>query len=736
MPILLTLGLSAAAVYAVARGETRKPSAAKLRAAAGAAKAPLSRGEGATTLGLALRRLDAGVQHGFQAYFDPMLVGAARARELAKLDRTRQPSLQEKAVNRNLAASGAVFGLAVVRAATAAPLAPFILAGAAWQMAPIFWEGWRIAREERRFSLFHLFSVYVSSLWLSGVYVVGGLGLIFFQGVSKLEYLTKSAAQDSLTNLMKDAPDTVWILTGEVELAVPFDRVVPGDVAVVRSGQTIPLDGVVVMGEGMVDQHRLTGESQPVERKVGDAVLAGSLLLGGSLCVRVTRAGSDTVAAKIQRVLEKTVEQDEERMGDRFIALEYSRWPTVAGAAVGWLLGGPIAGLAVLGCNYMPELIPLRSITLLNWLRSGAERGILVKDGSALERLPAVSTLVFDKTGTLTLEALRVAAVHCDAGVDVEEALRIAALAEASQTHPIAKAILAEAAARGLRVDAIHEISTRVGMGVEAEYEGRTIHVGGPRYMAASGVRVSPALRDQEDRVKAAGRAVVFVAVDGVALAVIELAATLRPGVPELIAKIKARGTKVWIMSGDQEAPTRALADALAIDGFDANLLPEQKAEAILRLQAQGETVCFVGDGINDAVALRAADASISLAGATTVATDCADIVLMRGDLADLAVVLDLADGFAARMAANSNAARAFSVAAGALTILLPFKFLIVELMWLGQTTTGLSIALKSTACAEGAVKGERPNSDSSRPSRQTNRSRRISRPSNISERA
>ena len=698
MPMLLPLGLSAAAVYVFAKSGRRRSSAAKLRSITSAPARPAATaGAGATALDRVLRRLDAGVQQGFQAYFDPMLVGGARAREMAKLDQTRVPSPREQAVNRNLAASGAVFGLAVVKAATAAPLAPLILAGAAWQMAPIFREGWRIARDERRFSLFHLFSAYVSALWLSGVYLVGGLGLIFFHGVSKFEYLTRSAARDSLTNLMKDAPATVWIVTGEVELAVPFDRVVPGDVAVVRSGQTIPVDGVVVMGEGMADQHRLTGESQPVERELGDPVLAGSLLLSGTLRVRVTQAGSDTVAAKIQRVLEKTLDQDEQRMGDQFIALEHTRWPMLAGGAVGWLVGGPITGLAVLGCNYMPNLIPLRSITLLNWLRGGAERGILVKDGAALERLPEVSTLVFDKTGTLTLEALSVAAIHCHRSIDVNEALRSAALAEASQTHPIAKAILAEAEARGLTVDALDEVALRVGMGVEAEHEGRTIQVGGARYMAACDVEVSPELRGHEDQAKAAGRAVVFVAVDGAALAVIELAATLRPGVPELIADIKSRGVKLRIMSGDQEAPTRALAEALGIDGFDANLLPEQKAEAIKRLQAQGETVCFIGDGINDAVALRAADASISLAGATTVATDCADIVLMRGDLGDLAVVFDLADGFKSRMADNHALSRAFSVSAGAMTLLLPFKFLTVELMWLGQATMGLLVALKAT---------------------------------------
>ena len=338
------------------------------------------------------------------------------------------------------------------------------------------------------------------------------------------------------------------------------------------AGQPIPVDGVVVQGTATVDQHRLTGESQPVEKATGDSVLAATLVLGGTIRVRVEKTGAETAAAHIGDVLNRTVEHQEIRLSDQFKAVEKYRWPMLAGGALGWLVRGPTTGAAMLGCNFMLSQIPLRLLTLLNGLATGAERGILIKDGRALDRLAAIDTVVFDKTGTLTLERQRLVRIHCCPKHAEDQVLAFAAAAEQRQSHPIALAILAAAAERQLT-------------------------------------------------------------------------------------------------------------------------LPEQKAERVQALQAQGKQVCFIGDGINDAIALRQSEVSISLRGATTVATDAAQVVLMDDDLTQLRLLWELAKGFQHSLTTNALRAKQWSLLAAAGVLALPFGFWVVGILGGVQIITGITIA-------------------------------------------
>ncbi|MFN9645699.1 MAG: heavy metal translocating P-type ATPase, partial [Cyanobacteriota bacterium] len=467
------------------------------------------------------------------------------------------------------------------------------------------------------------------------------------------------------------------------------------------AGQPVPVDGVVVQGTATVDQHRLTGESQPVEKAVGDPVLAATLVLVGTIRVRVEKTGAETAAARIGDVLNRTVEQQEIRLSDQFKAVEKYRWPMLAGGALGWLVRGPTTGAAMLGCNFMLTQIPLRLLTLLNGWGTGAERGILIKDGRALDRLTTIDTLVFEKTGTLTLEHQRLVRVHCCPKHAEDKVLALAAAAEQRQSHPIAQSILTAAAERQLTLPPLDEAHVELGFGLKAQIQGQWVRVGSERFLAMEHLVPASELLAAQAAAHAEGHAVVFVAVEDTVVAAIELEAVLRPEARDTIAWLRHQGLALYILSGDQDAPTAKLATELGMDGYFANTLPEQKAEQVKFLQAEGRKVCFIGDGINDDIALRQADVSLSLRGATTVATDAAQVVLMDDDLTQLRLLWEFAEGFQHSLTTNARRAQQLSLLAAAGVLVLPFGFWVVSLVGGVQIIAGIRIAKQPLLIAE-----------------------------------
>ncbi len=428
-----------------------------------------------------------------------------------------------------------------------------------------------------------------------------------------------------------------------LEVEVPFEQVKVSDTVVVRAGQPIPVDGTIAQGIATIDQHMLTGEAQPVERGVGDPVLATTVVLTGTILIRVEKAGQDTTASEIARILshldshQLSIDAKAVQFGDRAVL------PAL-------LMSG--AALPLLGANSAVALLrfplaaPLRMtapIAMLNYLNVLSRYGILVKDSRSLELLANVDTVVFDKTGTLTLEQPHVAKTHELNGVAPDQVLGFAAMAEQYQSHPIARAILAAAHERGLPLRPIDDAHVKVGFGIEVRENGRLIQVGSARFMAMQGIAMPDAGNAQQQRCAAEGHSLVFAAVDGQIAGAIELHSTVRPEAKQLIQRLHARGLQVHILSGDQEAPTRRLAQELGVEHYSANVLPEDKAAVIEQLQTAGRSVCFVGDGINDAIALKKAHVSVSLRGATTVAIDAAQIVLLQQNLDPFVRLLEIA---------------------------------------------------------------------------------------------
>jgi heavy metal translocating P-type ATPase len=576
---------------------------------------------------------------------------------VSRAKRSASATDQAKAkVDHYLAVSSGSLGLAIIGAFLHPVFSLVSTCLGVYALVPLFRRGYRDVVKERRMSIAVVDSLGCTSVLLGGYYVLSGLGLVLFFLGRRLLIETEDRSRRDMISIFGLQQETAWVLVDGVEIQVEIADLHPGDLAVVRAGQVIPVDGIIVQGSAKVDQRALTGESQPVERGVGEYVFAASLVLSGCLHVEVEQAGEMTVSGKIASILNSTadyrstIDARSEQMANR------AAWPLLglSGLALGTL--GAKGAIAVLSSCAIDNVRIGSPLAMLNVLKAASQNGILIKDGRALEMLQDVDTIVFDKTGTLTLEQPELAAIHTTGWFSERELLKYAAAAEVRQSHPIARAILEAACEQGVPLPAQHNVSYQIGFGIEVEVEGQRIHVGSARFIHSLGFEISATLAECEAVSHQHGNLFVYVAVNGELGGAIELRPALRPEVHEVIAQLRARGLSLFILSGDHEAPTRRLAEALGIDQYVAEVLPEGKAAEIQKMQREGRKVCFIGDGINDAIALRTANVSISLRGGTAVAMDSAQMVMMDGGLGHLPQIVDLAYEF------NDNLQRSWMI--------------------------------------------------------------------------
>jgi Cu2+-exporting ATPase len=410
---------------------------------------------------------------------------------------------------------------------------------------------------------------------------------------------------------------------------------------------------MITEGEGQIDQHVLTGESQPAEKKSGDEVFAATLLLSGRVFIKVNTTGDATLAAKIGDVLNQTESYKDNlttrgrKIADRFLPL------TIGLSAITVPILGPSAALAVMWSELGGIMAPLGSVSVMNYLQILSRHNILVKDGRVFELIRDVDTVVFDKTGTLTLEQPTVGKIHTFGDFSEEAVLRYAAIAEHRQPHPVAKAILAKAAEAALDLPIPDEANYDLGYGISVSLAGETIQVGSARYLQQQQIVIADDAQDLQTAADAEGHSLIYVAVNQQLAGVLALEPTIRPEAQAVIADLKQRGITLYVISGDHAGPTKNLAESLGIDHYFADVLPERKADYVKCLKDEGKFVCFVGDGINDAIALKTAQVSVSLQGASSAATDTAQVVFMDGTLKKLPELLAIADDFEKTMQKN-----------------------------------------------------------------------------------
>jgi Cu2+-exporting ATPase len=522
-------------------------------------------------------------------------------------------------------------------------LAPLSAALFAYSVIPSFKNAYHVVVKEKRLGVDVLDAIIVVTCLATGQ-VFAGTVLGFTLGLArKLVQRTEDNSKKMLLNVFGKQPRFVWLEVDGVEVETPLQQLKVGDVIVVHTGETVPVDGEVVEGMAMIDQHTLTGESAPVEKIKGDKVLASTTLIAGKVRIAVTSAGEDTTSAKLARILNDTAgyklrsQSKGEELADRAVV------PTLALGALGLATIGINSAAAVVNCDLGTGIRMAAPIAMLSSLTLSAEHGILVKDGRALELLRSVDTFLFDKTGTLTRERPEVGRVLTYGAYPENQILQWAAAAENKFSHPIAKAILDKFASLGLELPKIDESKYSVGYGITVGVDGHTVRVGSARFMTHEGIELPPALLKEVDAAHDEGNSLVMVGVDGALGGAIELHAAERPEAAAVIAGLRARGAKhLAIISGDHEQPTRKLAERLGMDRHFAEVLPQDKAKYVELLQKEGRTVCFIGDGVNDSIALKKANVSISLRGASSVATDTAQVVFMEDSLIKLLQLHDV----------------------------------------------------------------------------------------------
>ena len=429
-----------------------------------------------------------------------------------------------------------------------------------------------------------------------------------------LEARARAKAGAAIRGLMDLEPPRARILRDGAEVEVPVAEVRSGDLLVVRPGERIPVDGTIVAGESALDESMLTGESMPVEKGPGGTVFSGSFNRSGSFRFTATQVGSGTV---LRRMIEMVRQAQGARAPVARLADVVSGYFTlgVLGAAAitfaVWLFLGPFAtamvnavAVLIIAC---PCALGLATPTaIMVGTGRGAERGILIKGGEALEMAYRIDTMVLDKTGTLTHGKPVVTVILPAAGFTEDELLRLAASAERYSEHPLSKAVVEAAAARGIELAEPAEFAATAGHGVRARVDGREVEVGRP------GVTVT---------------------VDGAVAGSFEIADTIKPEATAAVARLRAMGLDVWMLTGDSRAVAERVAREAAIEHVLAEVLPDQKAAEIRKLQAAGKRVAMVGDGINDAPALAQADLGIAMGAGTDIAIEAGDITLMRGNL-------------------------------------------------------------------------------------------------------
>lgn len=551
----------------------------------------------------------------------------------------------------------AVLGLGSALAGLAAPMLalPSVLI-TGYLTVPFLRDGLRKWRRNR-----HVVdlsdAVIMPALVLFGQYVAASLVLACISVSRRVLAGTYERSRRDLVSVFGELPRRVWVQHEGTEIAIDYRDLREGDVVVVDAGEIVPVDGLVVDGEGLIDQHMLTGESIPVEKWVGDRLLATTMVLSGKFRVRVERSGTATHASEITRLILHAADRRLEVQERGEMIAERSLPFMVALAAVAGIMGGLVRAIAVFMVTPGYTMRLLAPLALMQALRHGADSGLLIKDGRSLELLRGVDTVVFDKTGTLTDGSLRVARVAAEPGFDGAEVLAWAAAAEGRQVHPIAQALRAAAEPHRLEALSSDEAAYTVGRGIRARIDGRVILVGSRSFLSESGVGVSDGVAETMAKLGGEGLTSILVAVDGVCAGLIGLDQVLRPEARRSVAALRARGFRTLIISGDNAEATRHLAVRCGVDDFHADTLPGEKAAIVEALQAEGRRVCFIGDGINDAVALKQADVSISIRGAASIAVDTAQIVLLTPDLGLLVKVLEISDryervtGFASKLA-------------------------------------------------------------------------------------
>ncbi len=535
-----------------------------------------------------------------------------------------------------------------------------------WAGWPFFVRGWQ-SLQTRNLNMFTLIALGIGIAWAYSLVATAAPGLfpvalrdasgavgVYFEAAAViavlvllgqvLELRARAETSGAIRALLDLTPKTARRVREDgVEEDVGLDAVHPGDRLRVRPGERVPVDGEVVEGRSAVDESMVTGESMPVAKSIGGAVIGGTMNQTGGFLMRADRIGRETMLAQIVQMVARA---QRSRAPIQRLADQVAGWfvPLVIGVAIlafiAWSIFGPepqltfglIAAVSVLIIACPCALGLATPMSVMVGVGRGAQAGVLIRDAEALERLEKVDTLVVDKTGTLTEGRPRVVAVRTAEGGGEAELVRMAATIEKASEHPLARAVVEEAATRGIALGEARDFDAPSGKGVTGRVDDRRVVIGNRRIMAEAGIATEKLDGDAE-LLREEGATAIYIGVDGALAGVIGIADPVKATAREAVAALKDAGMRVVMLTGDNATTARAVARQLGIADVEAEVLPEDKAKAVERLRSEGRVVGMAGDGVNDAPALAAADVGIAMGTGTDVAIESAGVTLVKGDL-------------------------------------------------------------------------------------------------------
>jgi P-type Cu2+ transporter len=552
----------------------------------------------------------------------------------------------------------------------------------------------------------YLFSV-GSTFFYGGqqFYEASAILLVFILLGHWLEMRARAGASEAIRALMDLAPPKATVLRDGKELEVPTAEIMSGETVVIRPGNKIPVDGTVLEGASLVDESMLTGESMPVSKKPGDAVIGATINKSGAFQYRATKVGADTALAQIVKLVQ---EAQNSKAPSQLLADRASQWLVLAAVAVSlltfvvwyWWIGQTLLfalsltiTVFVIAC---PDALGLATpMAIMVGTGLGAMNGILFKNASALEDATKLNVVIFDKTGTLTMGQPEVVDLAIASGASEDQLLSAAAAVEAGSDHPLAQAILRRAA--NVKAPKATGFKNIEGKGAEAEIDGKMALLGNKLLMTENQIDLGE-LGAKSEELQGAGRTVVHLAVGSKLVGLIAIADAVRPTAVEAVKALRARGVEVAMLTGDNQGTAERIAKSLGIDKVFADVLPGDKASKVKELQAQGKKVGMVGDGVNDAPALTQADVGFAIGAGTDVAMESADIVLMKSDPFDVVGAIELSHATLRKMHQNLWWAVGYNVIAFPLAAGVLYPFL------LGPSVAALAMSGSSALVAINAL--------------------------------
>ncbi len=528
-----------------------------------------------------------------------------------------------------------------------------------------------------------------------------------------LENRAKGQTSEAIHKLMGLAPKTAKVIRNGQEIDIPIDAVIAGDTIIVRPGEKIPVDGEIITGSSTIDESMITGESIPVEKKPGDEVIGATINRSGSFQFKATRVGKDTALAQIIRLVQQAQGSKApiQKLADRVTG-----WfvPTVIALAIAtfvvWfnIMGNPtlamltLVGVLIIACPCALGLATPTSVTV--GIGKGAENGVLIKDAGSLELTGRLKTIVLDKTGTITGGKPTVTEFLTIRGVGGEmNLLRLAAAVEKLSEHPLAEAVVkyAQEQTREIKFPEVRDFRAVAGSGVEGRVNNQLVQIGTGQWMDESGIDTS-ALQAPKTSLENQAQTVIFLAVDGRLEGLMAISDAVKPSSAEVIRQLKKMGLEIVMLTGDNLHTAEAIADQVGIKRVLAQVRPDQKANAIARLQGEGKLVAMVGDGINDAPALAQSDVGFAIGTGTDVAMAAGDITLMSGDLGGIVTAIRLSRATMHNIRQNLFFAFAYNVAGIPIAAGVLFPFF----GWLlSPIVAGAAMALSSVSVVTNALR-------------------------------